>query len=45
MQQYDEFVRYFERIRELCKAGFTPLDDIEKYDLWCKTCLMDVMNT
>jgi hypothetical protein len=22
---------------------FAPLDEIEKYDLWCKTRLMDVM--
>src|SRR5215831_7914109 len=28
-----------------CVKCFTPLDNIEKYDLWCKTCLMDVMNT
>ena len=28
-----------------CVKCFTPLDNIEKYDLWCKTCIMDVMNT
>ena len=26
-----------------CVKCFAPLDEIEKYDLWCKTCLMDVM--
>jgi hypothetical protein len=28
-----------------CVKCFAPLDDIEKYDLWCKKCLMDVRNT
>jgi hypothetical protein len=27
-----------------CVNCFAPLDDIEKYDLWCKTCLVGVMN-
>jgi len=24
-----------------CVKCFAPLDEIEKYDLWCKSCLMD----
>ncbi len=28
-----------------CVKRFVQLDDIEKYDLWCKTCLMGVMST
>jgi len=28
-----------------CVECLAMLDDIEKYDLWCKTCLMRAMST